>query len=122
MTNVDENTVYTIYTKLIEVARNRGLITYYELNKILPNKNYKNFLNPFQPLFDNLNALNNQLHEEKKPLITSLVINKKTGKPGKGFFYVAKELKIFDGNPENIEEKDDFWLNEKLKVYKFDWK
>jgi hypothetical protein len=53
--------VKNIYEKLITVSNNRSLIYYFELNKSMPGKSSSNFLNPFQPLFNTLNKLNDEL-------------------------------------------------------------
>ena len=113
--------VKSIYKKLITVSNSRGLIYYFELNKCLPAKNSSNFLNPFQPLFNTLNKLNDELSKQDLPLLTALVVNKNSGRPGKGFFYYAKELGKFEGNVDSEFEKDLFWKTEREKVYKFNW-
>ncbi|MGM0607822.1 MAG: hypothetical protein ACQESP_05340 [Candidatus Muiribacteriota bacterium] len=118
--NINQKKIEEIHNKLVLVAKNKSLITYFDLNKCFDSRN-KNFLNPFLPLFEHLNHLNINLCETKKPLLTSLVINKKTGRPGKGFFYVAKELELFKGDPENSGERLDFWYREKNRVYNFSW-
>jgi hypothetical protein len=87
----------------------------------MPGKNSSNFLNPFQPLFNTLNKLNDELKKHNLPLLTALVVNKNSGRPGKGFFYYARELGIFEGNVDSEFEKDLFWKTEREKVYKFNW-
>ncbi|MCK9225447.1 MAG: hypothetical protein M0R46_01105 [Candidatus Muirbacterium halophilum] len=113
--------IINVYEKLVSVSKNKGLIYYFELNKCLPLKNSSNFLNPFQTLFNTLNKLNEELKKQDLPLLTSLVVNKNSGRPGKGFFYYSKTLGIFNGNVDSDFEKDLFWKSEKEKVYKHEW-
>jgi len=110
-----------IFNKLLQVSQRKSLITYYELNKYLPKMGSKNFLNPFQPLFNVLNDLNDWLSDEEKPLITSLVINRKTGLPGKGFFFYASKLGRYDQDLDDLSLRKEFWEQETKKVYEFKW-
>ena len=60
-----------------------------------------------------LNPINQHEHEQGRPLLTAVVISKKTGKPGQGFFnFAEKELGI-DVGPN----KATFWVRELCKVF-----
>ncbi len=116
-----EQTLKNIYDTLVKTAERNSLIYYFLLNRDLPKKNSSNFLNPFQPLFNHLNKLNDILVKNEMPLLTSLVVNKKSGTPGRGFFYYAEKLGRFTGDLTSSFDRDKFWQTEKIKVYNYDW-
>lgn len=89
-------------TVLERVARQRSLITYSDLaNEITAVP-----LTPESPgLARLLSERQAEDIEANGPLFTSLVVGRRTNKPGKGFFGLSKNWFILD-------DEDQFWLNE----------
>lgn len=68
-------------------------------------------------------------HRQGRPLISALVVNKDTYRPGKGFWglegilpRLRKVVRIEDITPEWLDkDRDDFWVKELKKIDK-EWK
>jgi len=87
-----------IYKKLIEVAQKQSTITY---SKIAPLAG----LDMGQPpdrktLGDLLCEISAYEHENKRPLLSAVVIRDVGKRPGSGFFKFAKSIGQFDGRDE----------------------
>jgi hypothetical protein len=96
-------------TILEEVARKKRRPMYYsELSSKITSIT-------FQPDSHDLHGLLGQLSEdseaEGKGMISALVVHKEDGRPGNGFFTLAKEL------GRDISDPEKCWLNELNRVY-----
>lgn len=93
-----------LYSRLVEVAKLRGMITYREVAELVG-------LDLREPehraeLSQLLRTLSSQEHEQSRPLISAVVVSQDTGIPGRGFFRLMRSLGIDDG-------KDDEALSER---------
>jgi len=100
-----------IYEKLKEVARAKRLITYTDIGK-------KVGLRANDPqLWQLLDKINRQEHEQGRPLLSAVVVQKEgesQGAPGEGFFKLAKDLGVFHGDNKYI-----FWVSELNAVHNY---
>jgi hypothetical protein len=112
---------YQIYCKLIEAARDQYLISYDELNKDLDLG--LNFDIP-----SNRELIERWLEEiseyEVKAghhMLSALVVHKEKdspGNPGKGFFDLARSLKVHSGGDNHaFWEKEVKWLHEYWRTH-----
>ena len=104
MTN-SRNREDIVRAKLIEVARQRSLMTYSDAARLvgLPAVSVG-------PLV--LDRINEREHTEGRPLLSALVVSKSTGMPGAGFYGIASRLGLY-----NDEEPFDYWRQELQRVY-----
>lgn len=93
--------------KLIEVARNRGLTTYGELEPIaeLPAVS-------IGPLV--LDGISRAEAREGRPMLSAVVVNQDTGRPGDGFYRLAAEI-----GRAAIPDPDAFWIEELEALYRY---
>lgn len=59
--------------------------------------------------------INEAEHSAGRPLLTAIVINKRTGRPGCGFFVQARELGVMDPHESN----ETFWQREVQRVFDY---
>ncbi len=55
-------------------------------------------------------------HENRRPMLSAIVIAKDTKRPGNGFFELARELKVL-----KKEDNESFWINQYKALRKY-WK
>jgi len=100
-----------IYEKLKEVARAKRLITYTEIGENVG-------LRANDPqLWQLLDKINRQEHEQGRPMLSAVVVQKEGesyGAPGDGFFKLAKDLSVFKGDNKYI-----FWVSELNAVHNY---
>ena len=94
--------------KLIEVARNRGLTTYGELKPIakLPAVS----IGPRV-----LDGISRAEAREGRPMLSAVVVNQDTGRPGDGFYRLAAEI----GRAESPAPDVAFWEEEREALYRY---
>ena len=94
--------------RLIEVARNRGLITYGELEPIaeLPAVSIGSLI---------LDAISRDEASEGRPMLSAVVVNADTGRPGDGFYRLACEI----GRAAKSEPDDAIWMAELEAAYEY---
>lgn len=104
------NTV--IYEECIKIAR-KGTITYYSdiaglvgLNMDLPPDR-----NRIGELLDEINRYE---FANNRPLISAVVVQKDSMRPGQGFFKLARSLGLFTGN-----NKESYYIQELKKVHSY---
>lgn len=103
-----------IREKLIEVARANDVIFYSDiapmagLDMSLPKDR--------DEIGEILDDINHGEHAEGRPLLSAVVVLKKTSMPGQGFFTMSREIGLFTGDDE-----DRFHRDELLKVHEY-WK
>ena len=101
-------TTEAIRERLLEIARNGSTTTYKELGKAV-GLHWRS-----RHLFDALDEINRHEHGGKRPLLTAVVINAESRRPGPGFFNLAKVLGLFD--PARDDERG-YWERERQRVY-----
>ena len=100
---------FLVFSELIQAARYRGTVTYQELAKVIGL--------PFQGAFlgNEVGKVLGEISEDEvkagSPMLSALAVDIK-GKPGKGFFTLAKQL-----GRQKIESDKDFWDRECDIVY-----
>lgn len=101
-----------IYEELISVARNRT-VTYY--SEIAPMVGLNMDLPPDRNrIGELLDEINRHEHTNGRPLISAIVVQKDTLRPGQGFFKLSHVLGLFTGN-----DKDAFYIQELRKVHDY---
>lgn len=100
-----------IYEELKKVARDKKLITYTDLAK-------KVGLRANDPeLWQLLDKINRQEHKQGRPMLSAVVVQKEGdtyGAPGDGFFKLARDLSVFQGDYKYI-----FWVSELNTVHNY---
>ena len=101
-----------IYQEIKQVAKNKD-ITYY--SDIAPLVGLDMGFEPDRNKMSNiLDKISKNEHENGKPLLSAVVILRDKNIPGDGFFGMAKEVGLYDGN-----DKDQFWANELHRVHDY---
>ena len=96
---------------LTDVARECGLVTYAGLAASLRAVR----LHPHAPAVARLlREVSTEDHERGRGMRSALVVFKSGGRPGAGFFALARELGM------DVSDRDAFWRGELAKVYA-DW-
>lgn len=103
---------YEVYCKLIETAKQEAIICY--------GKDIATIMNlPTQgehmarEVGQILGEISECEHNNKRPLLSSVVVREDTKSPGEGFFKLARQL----GKLEPNQDKATFWQNELQDVY-----
>jgi hypothetical protein len=105
------------YSILIAAAHTAGMVTYESVARItgLPQRG--------AVMANRVGRLVGEISEDEvihgRPMLSAVVVEKNTGLPGKGFFKLAQDLKIFHGQSRSA--KKTFLSKEKRKLYDL-WK
>lgn len=103
-----------VYAKLKEVARNGKRITYGEIGQIMGLSGGQSMARKVGKLLDTINC-----HEQNKsrPMISAVVVSKRCGTPGPGFYELARSLRKLkrQGGLDELE----FWLAEIRMVHSY---
>ena len=98
-----------IYDKLIEVAQAHTTTTYAAIGDLVG-------LDPHDfRLWAMLDEINRFENENKRPMISALVISKEENRPGSGFWVCASDL----GKFHKGDDEDRFWSNELKSVWDY---
>ena len=101
-----------IYEKLKSIARAKDVITYGALMKMIgldtedPSDRSK--------IAKILDEINRYEVENRRPMLSSVVIRQDKNMPGQGFFKLARELKKHHGYKDSL-----FWAYEIIKVHNY---
>ena len=100
-----------IRDKLIESAIQKNTISYSDVGEVVG----LDMANPGDrtKLGNILDEINREEHENGRPLLSVLVVQKESGHPGKGFFELAREL----SKQKPYEENNTFYANELKRVF-----
>jgi len=110
--NYETREYHLAYSKLIEAARNRGTVTYQELADVMDKIPHGSHLAQTSGGMGGAINLNEHLHG--RPMLSAILVNI-SGKPGEGFFQLARDLGRLRSNHPADEER--FWEEEKRAVY-----
>ncbi len=94
-----------IYDKLGDVARSRGFISYSDLGELVGLHGRSRKLSKL------LDDINRYEHQNKRPMLSAVVISVVNNSPGRGFFNLARKLGVYQGNCDL-----EFFVNELHKV------
>lgn len=102
-----------IFAELITAARYRGTVTYQELAELIGLPMSGNYMG--QQLGQYLGAISeDEVKQHGRPMLSAIAVTS-GGKPGEGFYYLAKEYgKLTSDNPADHLA---FWEAEKKAVY-----
>jgi len=101
-----------IREKLIEVAREDNVTFYGDISPMagldmsLPNDRYE--------IGVILDGINQDEHAEGRPLLSAVVVQRGTFRPGQGFFTMARGMGLFSGDDE-----DRFYSDELRRVHDY---
>ena len=93
----------SIYAKLCDVAANELVVFYHQvaplagLDMSLPDDRNR--------IADILDEISTFEHEQDRPLLSVVVVQTETGRPGKGFYKLATRLGLFSGKSD-LDEMD----------------
>ena len=101
-----------IYEELKKVARAKALTNYTAVGSMIGldmgNPGDRN------KIADILDEINDYEHQQKRPMISAVVIRKDINMPGQGFFECAKTLGKYWGNNDLV-----FWVHELTDVHNY---
>lgn len=93
-----------------------GLFNYSHISHYLQGLNI--IAEPYtKKLFELLGDVSEREHNIGCPLVSVIVVNKETSIPGEGFFKLAKELGVFQGDMNNKTNVDNFIVSETTKAF-----
>lgn len=98
-----------IYDKLIEVARAHTETNYETIGSLVSSKDHD------FDLYRELDEIDRFEDQNKRPMITAVVINPISGTSGKGFLACAFRLGKFTWG----EDEDSFWSDELRRVWEY---
>jgi len=102
-----------VYSALVMAAHARSMLAYTGVARLAGLAERGN------PMATQVGRLVGEISEDEvtlgRPMLSALVVEKDTGQPGEGFFKLARDLGVFNGNGKN--EKRKFLSREKAKLY-----
>ncbi|WP_417541490.1 hypothetical protein [Methylophaga thalassica] len=104
-----------LYDELVLLARRRDLTFYSRIAPLvglsMENEEDRNEIATL------LGEIATYEHENKRPMLTSLVIHKwNDNNPGEGFFSIATELELYSGSRDQLQRVT-FWSNQVTAVH-----
>jgi hypothetical protein len=105
-----------IYSELIQAAQHYGRVTYQELADLIGLPLQGNYMG--KELGHYVGEISREEQEHSRPMLSAIVVGA-SGKPGEGFFGLAKELGKFTSDDPAAQSA--FWEAEKRAVYET-WK
>jgi len=103
---------HAIYAELKRIAKTRGLAYY---SDIAPLADLDMSLDRDRAEIGKLlGEISEHEHEQGKPLLSAVIVHKEGGRPGKGFFTLARELELIKPG----EDEEAFWSREVERVRK----
>ena len=103
-----------VYTELITAAKYKGTVTYQEIAKIVGLPMQGNHMSKM--LGQILGEISEDEVANRRPMLSAISCGV-TGKPGKGFYELARKLGCLKENDDEL----DFWKKECQQVYET-WK
>jgi hypothetical protein len=101
-----------VYCRLLNAAREKESVSYEELGQIMGLEAHLGMAKEIGQL---LGEINEDEHNNGRPMLSAVAVKPTTKMPGEGFFQFAKQLNKFDG--ETDEDKREFWRDEIQRVY-----
>ena len=102
-----------IYEELMRVAKGQRLTNYGDIAPLAR-------LDMRNPVDRNeigriLDEISNAEHQQSRPLLSAVVVQKEFNIPGKGFFALARRLDLYSGHDDLSDVA--FWASEVTKVH-----
>jgi hypothetical protein len=105
---------HEVYEKLIRVAKAEE-ITYYSEVAPLAGLDMGDPIDRIK-ISDILFRISSYEHQLDHPLLSAVVVLKEGNRPGQGFYTLAADLELYDGDTR--EEDDRFLIEELNRIYK----
>ncbi|WP_338593203.1 hypothetical protein V6669_09430 [Paenibacillus sp. Y5S-9] len=103
----------------VNVASNNEVCTYTDIARYLKLQFDLNEDPISKSLAGLLGDISVDENKQGHPMLSVIVVNQETKIPGDGFFKLAKDLGLYEGLLNNIEQKDAFYISELKKVHSF---
>ena len=101
-----------VYCRLLEAAREKEAVSYEEIATLMG-------LEPgnhtAQHIGHLLREINEDEHDNGRPMLSAVAVEPSTKMPGEGFFRLASQFNKYHGTTD--EEKRDFWREEIQNVF-----
>jgi hypothetical protein len=101
-----------VYCELLNAARKKESVSYKKIGQIM---GLKAQVDMAAEIGQMLGEINEDEHDNGRPMLSAVAVEPTTRMPGEGFFQFAKELRKLDG--ETDEDKREFWRDEIQRVY-----
>lgn len=101
-----------VYCRLIDAARKIEAVSYERIAEIM---GLEPGLYMVQEIGHLLGEINEDEHNNGRPMLSAVAVNPDIKMPGEGFFKLANKLQKFHGT--TVEDKRTFWREEIQKVY-----
>jgi hypothetical protein len=101
-----------VYCTLIYAATKIEAVTYERIAEIMDLEPVTDMVQEVGHL---LGEINEDEHDNGRPMLSAVAVNPETKMPGEGFFKLAIKLQKFHGT--TVEDKRVFWREEIQKVY-----
>ncbi len=108
---------FEAYRVLIHAARDKRFLTYKPLIEILKLKRGNYAQSQVGKL---LGEISEDAYHAGLPLLTAIVVNQSTHRPGAGFFELAQTLGKLPAGPSE-QQRQNFWESEVQRVYNCNW-
>ena len=105
---------YKVYSALIYAAKDQKKLNYAAVAKIMGIPETGNYMGAETGHM--LGEISENEHNNRRPLLSAVVVKNNTGIPGKGLFTLACQLHKLEENT-TPEQKKVFWRNELNQVY-----
>ena len=87
-----------IYKKLCEVAATEAIVNYHQIAPLAGlDMSLADDRNRMSDILDEISQFE---HDQNRPLLSAVVVQVETGRPGKGFYKLAAKLKLFSGRSD----------------------
>lgn len=103
---------HLVYSELIRAARHRGTVTYQELAHVVGLPLRGSYMG--KRLGQILGAIARNEVDQGRPMLSAISVTV-NGEAGKGFFTLAQEFGLLDG--DNEQDMLDFWEDQKKQCY-----
>jgi hypothetical protein len=103
---------HLVFSELISTAQHRGIVTYQEIARIIGLPLSGNYMGA--RIGGIAGEISKDEHYSKRPMLSAILVNT-TGKPGPGFFELARILGRLDST--NRQDESKFWESETQAVY-----
>jgi hypothetical protein len=103
----------TIYAKLRDVAANDQVVYYHQVAPLAGlDMSLAEDRNRIANILDEISTFE---HEQGRPLLSVVVVQAETGRPGKGFYKLAARLRLFSGKSD-LDEME-FFISTVKRAY-----
>src|SRR5271157_5550396 len=102
-----------IYEKLRDVARNEQVVFYHQVAPLASLD--MSLADDRHRIADILDEISTLEHGQNRPLLSVVVVQAETGRPGKGFYKLATHLRLYSGKSD-LDEME-FFISTVKRTY-----